>query len=69
MGASITRRIGDVERVVELIRRAEASLGYKCSDGNRCDLIADNFNEWPLDYIRHVYADAKPILNGDGEVE
>lgn len=56
------KRQSDVDRVVELVRAAESQLGYRCSDGERRDLIADNY-EWPLDYIRHVYADAKARCN------
>lgn len=48
---------GDTERAAELIKKAEADLGYKLTDGQKGDLLADNFNHWPLDYIRHVIAD------------
>jgi hypothetical protein len=50
-------RNGDLEKAKKLIRRAEADLRYKLTEGQCGDLLADNFNHWPLDYIRHVLAD------------
>lgn len=48
------RDIDDVERARRLIAACEKSLGYKLSEGSKGDLLADNNNDWPLDYIKHI---------------
>jgi hypothetical protein len=48
----------DLKFACELIRKCESDLGYKLTDGNKRDLLADNRNDWTLEYIRRLVADA-----------
>jgi hypothetical protein len=51
----------DLKFACELIRKCESDLGYKLTDGNKRDLLADNRNDWTLEYIRRLVADAAKI--------
>jgi hypothetical protein len=52
---------GDVASALDVIKACEADLGYKLSDGQRRDLVCDNFTSWSWQYVADVVAsiDAK----------
>ncbi len=52
---------GDASTALTAIRECEADLGYKLSEGQRRDLICDNFPSWSWQYVAQVVAaiDAK----------
>lgn len=44
----------DVDDAKALIAHCESDLGYKLSPGSKGDLLADNHNEWSLEYIIEI---------------
>lgn len=52
-----------VKRAFDLIKRAQADLGYELSEGERVDLCVDNFDDWSLDEAVEAVRAAKYMLN------
>lgn len=56
----------DVTRARRLIRKAAKDLGRELTEAMCGDLLADNFNDWPLDYIHHILNEINPWMGSGG---